>query len=100
MQRGVVLVVIDTLRADHLGAYGYARATSPHLDAFASESTLFENAVSTAPWTLPAHATLFSGLHPKGHGVHINMRGGVHPDVRTLPQEFQARGYRTGAQPG
>ena len=67
--RGVVLVVIDTLRADHLGAYGYARETSPRLDAFAADATLFENAVSPSPWTLPALATIMTSLYPSIHGA-------------------------------
>jgi len=64
-----VLVVIDTLRADHLGAYGYARDTSPRLDALAADATLFENAVSPSPWTLPAVASIMTALYPSIHGA-------------------------------
>ena len=65
----VVLVLVDALRADHLGCYGYARPTSPHLDALAAESTLFRDAVTAAPWTLPAMATLWTSLYPSVHGA-------------------------------
>jgi hypothetical protein len=67
--RGVIFVLIDTLRANHLGAYGYGRPTSPHIDAFAAEGTLFENAVTTAPWTLPAMGTIWTSLYPSVHGA-------------------------------
>jgi arylsulfatase A-like enzyme len=56
----IVLVSIDSLRADHLGSYGYARDTSPFLDRLAREGTRFENAISTTSWTLPAHAAMFT----------------------------------------
>src|SRR3990172_4509814 len=72
--RLVVLVSIDTLRADHLGLYGYGRATSPVLDALALESTVFDEAMSTSPWTLPAHATLLTGLYPSRHGLTSHER--------------------------
>jgi len=67
--RNVILISIDTLRADRLGCYGYERATSPVLDAFAARGTLFENAYATSPWTKPSHASLFSGLYPTQHGA-------------------------------
>lgn len=56
----VLLISIDTLRADHVGAYGYARRTSPHIDRLAAEGVLFENHISSTSWTLPAHAALFT----------------------------------------
>ncbi|MBI5364924.1 MAG: sulfatase [Planctomycetes bacterium] len=65
----VLLVSIDTLRADHLGCYGYPRDTSPNLDRFASEGVLFERAVSTTSWTLPAHISMLTGLPVSVHGV-------------------------------
>ncbi|MBW2697617.1 MAG: sulfatase-like hydrolase/transferase, partial [Deltaproteobacteria bacterium] len=67
--RIIILLSIDTLRADHLGAYGHERFTSPQLDALAAQGVLFEDASSTAPWTLPAHASMLTGLHPGAHGV-------------------------------
>ena len=68
----LLLVTIDTLRADHLGCYGYPRDTSPHIDRFAAESVLFQNAFATVPKTGPAMASLFTGKHPIGHGVTEN----------------------------
>ena len=57
---GVILISIDTLRADHLGTYGYSRKTSPNLDKLASDGVVMENAFSTAPWTLASHASIFT----------------------------------------
>ena len=65
----IVLVVIDTLRADHLSGWGHERATSPVLDAFADQHLKFEHAYSTAPWTAPSVASIFTGLYPTAHGV-------------------------------
>jgi arylsulfatase A-like enzyme len=62
-----ILISIDTLRPDHLGVYGYSRPTSPRIDAFASRAVVFENASSTSPWTLPAHASLLTGRYPRNH---------------------------------
>jgi arylsulfatase A-like enzyme len=70
----VVLIVLDTLRADHLGAYGHEGTTTPRLDAFARESYVFENALSSAPWTRTALASLFTSLHPFDHGVYSESR--------------------------
>jgi arylsulfatase A-like enzyme len=74
--RNVILISIDTLRADMLGCYGYGRPSSPHLDAFAREGTLFETALTTAPWTLPAHGSLLTGLYPNRHGLRSLTRDG------------------------
>ncbi len=65
----VLLIVLDTVRADHLPSYGYRRETMPHLDAFARRATLYEQAVAPSSWTLPSHASLFTGLHPRSHGA-------------------------------
>jgi arylsulfatase A-like enzyme len=94
--RGVVLISIDTLRPDHLGAYGYPRATSPTLDRLAAEGVLFEVAVSTSPWTLPAHASLFTGLHPHRHGVRTD-RQRLAPGAQTLAALLQRVGFDTAA---
>jgi arylsulfatase A-like enzyme len=67
----LLLIVLDTLKASHLGLHGYDRPTSPWLDAFAARSTVFERAVSSSSWTLPAHATLFTGLYARSHGAHF-----------------------------
>jgi arylsulfatase A-like enzyme len=94
--RLVVLVSIDTLRADHLGLYGYDRGTSPHLDRLAAESTVFDEAMSSSPWTLPAHATLLTGLYPSRHGLNSHERY-LESSLTTLPQLFSKAGYRTAA---
>lgn len=89
----VVLIVVDTLRRDHLSAYGYGRKTSPSVDRLAAEGALFERAYSTASWTLPAHASLFTGLYPSAHRTDT---GSIRlpTSVLTLAQILAARGYR------
>ena len=91
----VVLVSIDTLRADHLSSHGYSRPTSPFLDRLAQEGTRFTQARSASPWTLPAHVTLLTGQLP---GTHKVVDDTVSPDpaVPVLPQLFGARGFATG----
>jgi arylsulfatase A-like enzyme len=92
----VVIYLVDTLRADHLGCYGYPRATSPRLDAFAREGVLFERAVAQSSWTRPAAATVLTGLDPRVHGVHG--RSDRLPDeIVTLPERLQSMGYETAA---
>ncbi|MGH0028849.1 MAG: sulfatase [Myxococcota bacterium] len=94
--RNVVLISIDTLRADHLGAYGHERATSPNLDGFAGRGVLFENVSSTAPWTLPAHASMLTGLLPANHGVRTHVHR-LPDDVPALAQTLSDRGFDTAA---
>jgi len=101
----VLLISVDTLRADHLGSYGYQRATSPQLDALAESGVRFENAYSSSSWTLPAHMTLLTGLPVSGHGVCddqlFNRRtpDGLHQPVARrghfLSELLAGRGYRT-----
>ncbi|MFB6187416.1 MAG: sulfatase-like hydrolase/transferase [Halobacteriaceae archaeon] len=66
----VILIVVDTLRADRLSCYGYENETSPFLDSLAEEGMRFENAYSVASWTVPVHGSLFSGKLPSFHGSH------------------------------
>jgi arylsulfatase A-like enzyme/Tfp pilus assembly protein PilF len=94
--RNVLLVSIDTLRADRLGSYGHARAATPVLDRLASEGIRFENAATVAPLTLPAHASLLTGTFPTAHGVRDNGGFYVADDEVTLAETLGARGYRTG----
>jgi arylsulfatase len=95
--RNVVLVSIDTLRADRLGTYGWPRGTSPAIDALAAESTVFEHAVPTCPATAPSLASLLTGAHRATHRVFGN--GWVlPPDVLTLAEVLKAHGYRTVAR--
>jgi arylsulfatase A-like enzyme len=92
----IVLIQIDTLRADHVGCYGYRRATTPNLDRFARAGVQFRNAYSTTSWTLPAVASLFTGLLPSRHGVRAV--GDVLADFTpTLALGLQQNGYTTGA---
>ncbi len=94
--RNVVLISLDTLRADHLGTYGYPRATSPCIDRLARRSVVFERVFSHATWTLPSHMSIFTSLLPSEHGV-----GGRDARLRdehpTLAEVLRAAGYRTGA---
>ena len=92
----VLLVSIDTLRADHLGCYG-ARAKTPTIDGLAAEGVLFERAVSHVPLTLPSHASLLTGIYPIAHGIRDNGAFRLVPAHRTLASLFHDRGYRTGA---
>ena len=89
----ILLISIDTLRPDHLGLYGYERDTSPFLDAMANEGTVFEQAWSAAPWTLPSHATMLSGRRPQNHGA-IDEALPIADDVPLLPEALGALGYR------
>jgi arylsulfatase A-like enzyme len=94
----VVVIVIDTLRADRLGAWGGPRPTSPRLDALAGESLAFERAIAQAPWTKPSLASLFTSLHPGQHGAtQETTENHLAPSLSTLAESFQRGGYRTGA---
>jgi len=96
----LILISLDTTRPDHLGLYGYSRDTTPQLDAFARDGVVFEEALSVSAYTLPAHATMLTGVHPLGHGV-------VHPghalDAPSLPlmaRVLQQQGWATRAFTG
>lgn len=90
----ILLLSVDTLRADHLGAWGYARGTSPHFDQLAAEGTRFADTWSPSPWTLPSHTTLLSGLLPPTHGaIEDDLRIG--DDVPMVQEAFQAQGWAT-----
>ena len=92
----VVLITIDTLRADRIGAYGYAAARTPVLDALARGGTRFDRAYAPAPITLTSHASLMTGRYPPGHGArHNGLR--VKADVPVLAELFQRAGFKTGA---
>lgn len=92
----VLLISIDSLRADHLGAYGYHKPTSPRIDALAREGTLFEQAISSTSWTLPAHAALFTGLADGLHGV-VDDSVALAPEIPTLADRLRREGFATGA---
>ena len=94
----VILISVDTLRADHLPAYGYSKVETPSIDALQRDSMLFENAYSHCPLTLPSHLSMLTGLLPAEHGVRSNLGyrfdGNAHP---TLARILRAHGYATGA---
>lgn len=92
----IMLISIDTLRPDHLGAYGYERAHTPRLDRLAAEGIVFEKAIATAPHTLPSHASMLTGRNPPKHGAFGN--GIPLPaDVPSVAKTLGAEGYRTAA---
>jgi arylsulfatase A-like enzyme len=94
----IVIVAIDTLRADHLKCYGYSKVTAPEIDALASESIVFDSAIAAAIPTMPSFTTLNTGLHPYQHGIvaHIGQRS-LSEDILFLPQLAKQRGYVTVA---
>ncbi|MBB6647317.1 sulfatase [Halobellus ruber] len=89
----VLFVVMDTVRKDRLTPYGYDRPTTPNLDDFAAEATVFEQAVAPAPWTLPVHASLFTGLYPSQHGA--DQENPYLEGATTLAETLSAAGYDT-----
>lgn len=92
----VILISLDTLRADHLGSYGYYRDTSPNIDKLAEEGILFENAYSQAPWTLPSMATVHTSLYPTEHGV-IEGYLKIKKNLITLAEYMKNDFYKTMA---
>jgi arylsulfatase A-like enzyme len=100
----VLVIVVDTLRADHVSSYGYARPTTPNLDRLAAQGVRFDNAISPCSWSLPSHVSLLTGLYQFEHGV-----GSVQPEpwlgwggkgmggFPALGEALERRGYRTGA---
>lgn len=92
----VIIIAVDTLRADHLGCYGYSRDTSPNIDDLAARGVLCERCISPAPWTLPSFSSVFTSLYPTQHGaetVHSTLR----ESVPTLAGILKDHGYATGA---
>jgi Flp pilus assembly protein TadD len=94
--RSVVLVTIDTLRADRLGAYG-GKATTPSLDGLAREGALFQNVFAQSPLTLPSHGSILTGTYPTYHGVRDNARFRLPEEMETLAEILKADGYQTAA---
>ncbi len=93
----VILVTVDTLRADKIGCYGNPSVRTPAMDALAAGGIRFENCISQTPLTLPSHTTILTGTLPPFHGVRDNGGFVVPPELVTLAETFQARGYDTGA---
>ncbi|MGD0783115.1 MAG: sulfatase-like hydrolase/transferase, partial [Candidatus Aminicenantales bacterium] len=93
----VLLITVDTLRADHLGCYGYALAQTPCLDALAAEGTLFRDCAASAPITLVSHSTILTGLWPPAHGVRDNGTYTLGEKAVTLAERLKAAGFETRA---
>ena len=91
--RNVILVVLDTVRADRLGLYGYSRNTTPNLDGLARRGVVFDRAFSTAPWTAPSHASLFTGRWP--HELSVGWNRPLDGASPTLAEFLRAQGYAT-----
>ncbi len=90
----VIVIVVDTLRADHLSSYGYERETSPFIDQLAAEGVRFENAISPSSWTQPSHASMLTGRYTYEHQAETRPLDDTYP---TIGEVLQAQGYRTGA---
>jgi tetratricopeptide (TPR) repeat protein len=96
-QMNVLLVTLDTTRADHLGCYGYARTTTPNLDALAAKGVRFENVYAQVPLTLPSHCSIMTGAYPFSHTVHNNGTYVLPPDRTTMAKVLKENGMRTAA---
>lgn len=90
----VLIICVDTLRADHLGRYGYSRNTSPNIDKLAKESALFTRAYSHSPWTKPSVASIFTSLNPKDHGI-VGWENPLQERFLTIAEHFKENGYHT-----
>lgn len=96
----ILLISIDTLRADHLSCYGYARPTSPVIDNLAAGGVRFENHIAAAPSTLPSHASIFTSLYPSTHKAEVTRNIALHDDAETLAEALHKEGYVTAAFTG
>ena len=93
----LILVSIDTLRADHVGVYGYSKPTTPAIDAFARDAVVFRNCFAHAPATLASHASLFTSLLPQHHGASIALESQLAPSATTLTEVLAGAGYQTAS---
>lgn len=93
----VILLTLDTTRADHLACYGYSRVKTPNLDSLARRGVLFEQAAATSPLTLPSHCSILTGMYPTYHGVRINGNTALNEQQKTIAEVFSAQGYQCGA---
>ncbi|HEX4486347.1 MAG TPA: sulfatase-like hydrolase/transferase [Terriglobales bacterium] len=96
-QPNVILITIDTVRADHLGCYGYKEIKTPTIDSLARDGVLFERAISQVPLTWPSHAAILTGTYPFQNGVQDFTGQPLAPQIRSIAQAFKQRGYATGA---
>jgi choline-sulfatase len=97
LPRHLLIVTIDTLRADHLGSYGNSAVATPNMDRWAREGAIALNATVHAPLTRPSHVSIFTGLYPAQHGIRDNISRALAPEVPTLAEAFKAAGFRTSA---
>ncbi|MCP3915235.1 MAG: sulfatase-like hydrolase/transferase [bacterium] len=95
--RNLLLVTFDTTRADHVGCYGYSKASTPNLDNMAQRGVTFERCITAAPITLPSHASILTGLYPFHHGARNNGTHFLPEEVPTLAEALSAAGFSTGA---
>jgi arylsulfatase A-like enzyme/Tfp pilus assembly protein PilF len=93
----IILISIDTCRADYLGCYGFDRPTTPNIDAVADEAVLFEQVIAPVPYTLPSHSSMLTGTIPPYHGVHDNVNYRLHEANVTLAEVLKQRRYTTGS---
>lgn len=96
----VLLISLDTTRADHLGCYGHGESRTPNIDALSAEGVRFTQCTSVAPTTLPSHASLLTGMYPFMHGARVNGQFFLHPDNASLAEILQSAGFATGAVVG
>jgi arylsulfatase A-like enzyme/Flp pilus assembly protein TadD len=94
--RNLLLITLDTTRADRLGCYGGSAGT-PHIDSVAARGVRFDHAYTAAPLTLPAHATILTGTYPTHHRIRYNGTSALHPDALTLAEKLREAGFATGA---
>jgi len=92
----IIIISIDTLRSDHLPAYGYTKVETPAIDAFRKDAVLFEHAYSQCPLTLVSHASVFTGLLPAEHGIRDNLGYALDPKAKTIAELLKSNGYATG----
>ncbi|HEV2720465.1 MAG TPA: sulfatase-like hydrolase/transferase [Thermoanaerobaculia bacterium] len=93
----IIIISIDTLRSDHLPAYGYSKVETPNLDAFRKDAILFQRAYAVCPLTLVSHASVLTGLLPTDHGIRDNLGYNLNPKARTIAELLKTKGYATGA---
>ena len=93
----VILLTLDTLRADHLACYGYSDVRTPNIDSLARRGVLFEQAVTNSPLTLPAHCSILTGMYPTYHGVRINGNTALNDEQMTIAEVLSAQDYQCGA---
>jgi arylsulfatase A-like enzyme/Flp pilus assembly protein TadD len=96
-EANILLITLDTTRADRIGAYGYAKATTPNIDALAESGVVFRQAYAPVPITLPSHCSILTGTYPPSHQVRINGSYFLAPQVLTLPEVLKDAGFETAA---